>query len=84
MLKEVGRVEHYYPKLGVVIIELTASLRVGDQIRIIGFTTDFEQKVESMEIEHAKMEKARRGDSIGLKVIERARTKDVVYKILAS
>ena len=84
MLREVGKIEHYYHKLRVIIFTLTNSLQVGDRIRIKGFTTDFEQTVESMEIEHKKVETAKNGDSIGLKVKERARKNDVVYKILAS
>ncbi|MFQ6075202.1 MAG: translation elongation factor-like protein [Candidatus Bathyarchaeia archaeon] len=81
-LKEVGRVTHYYPKIGVVVVEQTAPLRVGDRIRIMGYTTDFEQTVESMEIEHETIDEAKPGDSIGLKAKERAREKDVVYKII--
>jgi len=82
-LKEVGTVSHYFPKINVAIVEVTAPIAVGDTIRIKGPTTDFEQTVKSMEIEHKKIEKAKRGDSIGLKVEERVREKDTVYKKIA-
>ncbi len=76
-LKEVGTITHYFPKIGVAIVEVTAPIAVGDKIRIKGTTTDFEQ---TMEIEHKKIEKAKPGDSIGLKVEDKVREKDIVYK----
>ncbi len=82
-LQEVGTVSHYFPKINVAIVEVTAPLEVGDTIRIKGSTTDFEQTVKSMEIEHKKIERAKPGDSIGLKVEDRVREKDIVYKKLA-
>jgi putative protease len=79
-LKEVGTITHYFPKIGVAIVEVTAPIAVGDTIRIKGTTTDFEQTVKSMEIEHKKIEKAKPGDSIGLKVEDKVRERDIVYK----
>jgi len=78
----IGKVTHYYPKIGVAVIELSEELKVGDRISIEGATTNFEQTVESMEIEHQKVEAAKAGDSIGLKVIDRVRENDNVYKIV--
>ena len=80
-MEEVGRVTHYYPKIAVAVVELKAPLSVGDKIIIRGATTDFEQTVESMEIEHEEIVKAEAGQSIGLKVEERVREKDTVYKV---
>lgn len=80
--KRVGRVTHYYTKISVCIVELEDELRVGDEISIEGTTTNFRQTVESMEIEHRKVEVAKAGDSVGIKVKERAREGDIVYKIL--
>ena len=80
-MKEVGWVTHYYPKIGVAVIELTAPLKVGDKIKIVGHTTDLEQIVKSMEIEHARVLEAKTGESIGLKTNKRVRSKDVVYKV---
>lgn len=79
---KVGTVTHYYPRIGVVVMEVTAPIKVGDQIRIKGATTDYEQIVESMEIENKKVQEAKPGDSIGLMVKEKVREKDLVYKIV--
>ncbi len=79
----VGTVTHYYPRIGVVVMEVTAPIKVGDQIRIKGATTDFEQIVESMEIEHKKVQEAKPGESIGLMVKEKVRKKDLVYKVVS-
>lgn len=79
---EVGRVTHFFPKISVAVIELTAPLAVGDKIAIKGPTTDFEQTVDSMQIEHKNIERAEAGQSIGLKVVQRVREKDKVYKKL--
>jgi putative protease len=80
--KLVGKVSHYYPKIGVAVVEVLDEIKVGDRISIEGATTNFEQTVESMEIEHKKIEVAKPGDSIGLKVIDRVRERDNVYKIV--
>ena len=79
--EEIGKVSDYFAKIGVAAIELTGSLSVGDTIHIKGHTTDFEQKVDSMQIEHQSVEKANPGDSIGIKVKDRVRDHDVVYKV---
>lgn len=79
---EVGRVTHFFSKISVAVIELKAPLAVGDTIAIKGPTTDFEQAVESMQIEHQNVQKATAGQSIGLKVTQRVRETDVVYKKL--
>ena len=80
-LIEVGRVTHFYPKISVAIVELKAPLNIGDRILIRGATTNFEQTVESMQIEHKNIEKAEAGQIIGLKVKERVRENDKVYRI---
>lgn len=79
--KEVGRVTHYFTKIGVAVVDLSGDLSVGDEIHIKGHTSDFTQKVESMQIEHEPVTTAKKGQSIGLKVSEHAREGDVVYKI---
>jgi phage terminase small subunit len=79
---EVGRVTHFFSKISVAVIELKAPLAVGDTIAIKGPTTDFEQAVESMQIEHQNVQKATAGQSIGLKVTQRVRETDMVYKKL--
>lgn len=79
---EVGRITHFFTKISVAVIELTAPLAVGDTIVIKGPTTDFEQVVESMQIEHENVQRAEVGQSIGLKVPQRVRENDMVYKKL--
>lgn len=81
MEKEVGKVTHYFSKIGVAAITLTDTLKVGDKIRIKGHTTDFEQVVESMQINKTDVKEAKAGDEIGIKVKEKVREKDVVYKV---
>jgi translation elongation factor EF-1alpha len=80
-LVEVGKIAHFFSKIDVAVVELTDSLSVGDRIRIQGPTTDFEQTVDSMQIEHANVKTATKGQSIGLKVKDKVREKDTVYKV---
>jgi putative protease len=80
-LIEVGKVTHYFTKISVAVVDLKAPLEVGDRILIKGSTTDLEQVVESMQIEHKNVQRAEAGQSIGLKVKDRVREKDTVYKI---
>ncbi len=80
--EEVGRVSHFFTKISVAIVELTSTLSVGDRILIKGPTTNFEQTVNSMQIEHENVTVAKAGQSIGMKVDERVREDDTVYKIL--
>jgi len=77
---EVGHITHFFPKISVAVIELKETLKAGDTIVIKGPTTDFEQKVDSMQIEHKSIPEAEAGQSIGLKVAARVRETDVVYK----
>ncbi len=79
--KLVGRVSHYYGRIGVAVIEVLSTIKVGDTIRIKGGIRDVEQLVDSMEIEHQKVEVAKKGQSIGLQVIEKVREGDQVYKV---
>lgn len=79
--KLIGKVTHYFGKIGVAVIELTDSLKIGDTIRIVGGETDFSQTVDSMEMEHKKITEAKAGDSVGLKVIQKVREGYKVYKI---
>jgi putative protease len=81
--EEIGRVTHYFSKIGVAAIEITrGSLAVGDTIHIQGHTSDFVQKVESMQMDNKPIELATAGQSVGIKVIEHARPHDKVYKVL--
>jgi putative protease len=80
--ERVGIVTHYFNHLSVAILKLeTGNLRVGDTIHIKGHTSDFYQRVESMEIDHVHVNEARPGQSFGVKVKDHAREHDVVYKV---
>jgi putative protease len=79
---EIGRITHFFSKISVAVIELKRPLKVGDTIAVKGPTTDFEQPVDSMQIEHKDVQKAEAGQSIGLKVAQRVRETDIVYKKL--
>jgi translation initiation factor IF-2 len=77
---KIGTVSHYYSHLHVAGVTITdGELRKGDTIRVKGHTSDFEQKAESMQIDHEPVEVAKPGDQIGLTVIEHAREHDTVY-----
>jgi len=80
----VGVVTHYFGHLSVAAVRLeSGSLRVGDTIRILGHTSDFRQRVDSMQVEHQSVSEASAGQEIGMRVTEHAREHDVVYKVAA-
>lgn len=81
MEKQVGRITHYFAKIGVAAIELEDELQVGDSIHVKGHTSDWTQAISSIQIEHDQVEKAGPGDVIGIKVEGHAREHDVVYKV---
>jgi len=77
----IGRVTHYYDRIGVAVIVLSGELKVGDTIHILGRTTDLTQKVFSIEIEHNKQQVVKARQEVALKVDEPVRSGDVVYKV---
>ena len=78
----VGSVTHYFPRVEVAVVELTDDeLRIGDSIRVLGTTSNFTQTIESMEIDHSSVELVRSGDQVAIRVIERARVGDLVFRI---
>lgn len=79
--KLIGKVSHYFTKIGVGVIELEDGVSVGDKISIEGATTNIQQPIKSMQINHKDVKKAKKGDSIGLRVKDRVRPGDNVYKI---
>ena len=81
METKVGTITHYYTDLGVAVVELSEPLEVGNTIHIQGATTDFTQEVSSMQIDNDSIEKANAGDDIGMKVTDRVREGDNVYKV---
>ena len=79
--KEIGKITHFFSKISVAVIELSDSIKVGDKMHVKGATSDFEQAVDSMQINHQDVPEAKAGDSIGLKVKEPVREGDMVYKV---
>lgn len=74
-----GDVDDYFSRIGVIALELKAPLALGDSIHVHGHTTDYNQKVESMQIDHAPVPSAKKGDSVGIKVGEKSRKGDQVF-----
>jgi len=79
--KLIGKIIHYYGNIGVGIIELFDTLNVGDKIKIKGSATDFEQVVDSMQIEHQNIQSAKAGEQVGLKVVGKVKEGDQVFKL---
>jgi len=81
MKTPIGKVTNYYSKINVAVVELSAPLNKGDKIAIEGVTTEFTQTAKSMQIDRQDIESAKAGQAIGLKVKERVRIGDTVYRI---
>ena len=79
---EVGKVSDFFARPLVAGVELTASLKAGDKIHIVGHTTDLELVVESMQINNVNVQKAAAGDAVGIRVPDRVRSGDKVYKVI--
>jgi putative protease len=77
----IGQVTHYFDHLGVAALALTEPLHVGETIHILGHSTDFKQKVTSLQIEHQPVDQANPGDDVGLKVIQKVHAHDRVFKL---
>lgn len=77
----IGKVTHYYGKVGVAIVKLEEALHVGDRIRFAGSMEEFEQTIESMEIEHQKVEEAHAGQEVGVKVDQKVKEGTPVYRL---
>lgn len=81
--KLIGKITHYFGKIGVGVLELTeGTLKAGETIHIVGHGADFSQTVESMQVEHQNVEEAKKGDSVGLKVSEKVKEGAEVYKVI--
>jgi putative protease len=79
--KPIGKIAHYFTKISVAVIDLSDELKVGDRISIEGATSNFEQAVNSMQIEHDDVRSATAGQSVGMKIDQRVRQGDLVFKI---
>jgi selenocysteine-specific translation elongation factor len=79
--EEVGKVNDFFARPVVAGIELTGTVKVGDTIHIKGHTTDMEMAVDSMQIDNVNVQEARAGDSVGIKVTDRVRRGDTIYRV---
>jgi len=77
----VGKITHYFDKIGVAVVEVLAPIKVGDQIKISGHGKEFTQEVTSMQIEHQQVEEAQKGQTVGMKVNQLVKEGDEVYKL---
>ena len=82
--EKIGIVSNYFSKISVAAVEITnRTVSIGDRLHFLGHTTEFETTVHSMQIEHKSVTEVKKGDSVGIKVPERVREGDKVYKIVA-
>lgn len=80
--KLIGKIVHFYPKINVAVLDIEDTLKVGDKISIEREAGTFEQVVDSMQIEHKNIMEAKKGQSIGLKVIDKTREGAKVFKVI--
>jgi len=78
---KVGKITHYFDRIGVAVVELSGSLTVGDQIRVSGHDQEFTQAVSSIQVEHQNLQTADKGDTIGMKLDKPVHEGDEIYKI---
>ena len=84
MDKQIGKITHYYDKIGVAVVDLTGkSLKVGDTIKISGHDQEFTQIIGSLQVEHTPVEEVKPGDAAGMKVDKPVKPGDVLYKVKA-
>jgi hypothetical protein len=81
--KEIGTVTHCFGNINVIIVQLSDAIKIGDTIHVKGHASDFTQKVDSMQIEHATVTEAHSGDAVGIKVGQKSHPKDKVFKVIS-
>ncbi|MBR9676436.1 hypothetical protein GOV05_05490 [Candidatus Woesearchaeota archaeon] len=79
--QEIGKITHFFGKISVGIIKMSADLKVGDKVSFKGHTTGFEQVINSMQINHQEVQEAKSGDEVGIKLNEHVRVGDVVFLV---
>jgi translation initiation factor IF-2 len=80
--EKIGFVEHFFTNVGVAAIKITnGEIKIGDTIHVVGTHTDFKQKIDSMQINRNPVKSVKAGDDVGIKVKDRVREHDVVYKV---
>lgn len=81
--RPIGKISHYFPHIAVAAATLSDELKVGDRVRVKGHTTDFTETIQSLEIEHRKVDRAGPGDNVAFEVSEKARPGDQVFRVVA-
>lgn len=81
--REAGKVTHYFDHIGVAVLALSEGIRLGDLLQFQGHSTDFQQEITSLQIEHKEVQAATRGDDVAIKVVQRVHEGDKVYKVPA-
>ena len=80
--EKIGTIEHFFSNISVAAIKITdGKLKVGDTIHVVGATTEFKQKIDRMEIDRKPVETVKPGDDVGIKVKDRVKEHDIVYKV---
>ena len=79
--QQIGTITNYFSKIGVAVVELTGTIELGDEIRVVGGDREFTQTVESMQIEHEPIERAEAGQEVAVKLEQKARANDLVYRL---
>jgi len=78
---QVGKVTHYFDRIGVAVLGLTDTIRIGDTLRFLGHSADFKQEVTSLQIEHQNVNEAKPGQDVALKVIQKVHPNDAVFRV---
>lgn len=78
---KIGKISHYYDKIGVAVVEVIAPIKVGDKLKFSGHDNEFEQAITSMQIEHEQIQTAKKGQAIGMKVDQPVKPGDEVFKV---
>jgi putative protease len=78
---QIGTVNHFFDRISVAVLSLTGELRVGDRLHVLGHSTDFEQVVTTLQVEHKEVEQAGPGDDVAMKVSQRVHPHDKVFKL---
>ncbi len=80
--KKIGKITHFFSKIGVGVIELSDTLKIGETIKVVGSNHEFNQIVDSMQVEHESIEQAQAGEEVGLKLNGLAKEGDKVYRVI--
>jgi translation elongation factor EF-1alpha len=79
--KQIGEITHYFDHISVAVVKLSDKVKAGEKVLVEGHTTNFEQALDSMQVDHKPVKEAKKGESIGLKVADKVRAGDKVYRV---